>query len=48
MRRYLKCNKNRVKRMECEAHDKSLTDDDKRQTLSTLVSWHTILSAAKS
>lgn len=34
--------------MECETHDKSLTDDDKRQTLSTLVSWHTILSAAKS
>ena len=34
--------------MECTIYDKSVPGIDKLQTISTLVSWHTILSVAKS
>ena len=34
--------------MEYAIHVESAPDNDKLQTLSTLASWHTILSAAKS
>ena len=34
--------------MECAIHDESVPDDGKLQTFSTLASWHTIMTAAKS